>query len=195
LALENARLLDEAQRRAAQEQSLSKLSAKYGPFRLILNHFTDRLRELHQLPNVAEVSAILSSPKSDRKDGLNPLIIDESFVKLTQIVEINYLTIKELGSESRKAGIARSRINLANRLSLSFIGLTTLVLLIGLTIAYFNFRNQFRSQLKQQLVDIVSVVALQQNGDAFINIHSPQDPAYKTIRQQKPQKFDPQIPI
>jgi GAF domain-containing protein len=75
-------------------------------------------------------------------------------------------------------------INLANRLSLSFIGLTALVLIIGLAIAYFNFRSQFRAQLQQRLEDIVSVAALQQNGDAFISVHSDQDPAYQTIRLQ-----------
>lgn len=74
--------------------------------------------------------------------------------------------------------------NLANRLSLSFIGLTALVLVIGLSIAYLNFRSQFRAQLQQRLEDIVSIAALQQNGDAFINIHSEQDPAYEAIRSQ-----------
>ena len=64
LALENARLLDEAQRRAAQEQTLSKLTADLG---LSLDPDTilqTALRELHQLPNVSEVSAYITSSQS-----------------------------------------------------------------------------------------------------------------------------------
>jgi GAF domain-containing protein/HAMP domain-containing protein len=71
LALENARLLDEAQRRAAQEQSLSKLTASMG---LSLDPDTilqTAIRELHQLPNVAEVSAFISSPQSSKDEGPN----------------------------------------------------------------------------------------------------------------------------
>jgi GAF domain-containing protein len=60
LALENARLLDEAQRRAAQEQSLSELAAELSrsldPDILLQS----ALRELHQLPNVSGVSVHLS---------------------------------------------------------------------------------------------------------------------------------------
>ena len=85
-------------------------------------------------------------------------------------------------SETRK--LQNHGINLANRLSLSFIGLTALVLIIGLAVAYFSFRNQFRAQLQQRLKDIVSIAALQQNGDAFIKIQSEQDAAFATIRTQ-----------
>ena len=60
LALENARLLDEAQRRAAQEQSLSELAAKLSrsldPDILLQT----TIRELHQLPNVSGVSISLA---------------------------------------------------------------------------------------------------------------------------------------
>ena len=60
LALENARLLDEAQRRAAQEQSMSdladKLSRSLDPDILLQT----AIRELHQLPNVSGVSVYLS---------------------------------------------------------------------------------------------------------------------------------------
>jgi GAF domain-containing protein/HAMP domain-containing protein len=60
LALENARLLDEAQRRAAQEQSMSELAAKLSrsldPDILLQT----AIRELHQLPNVTEVSVYLA---------------------------------------------------------------------------------------------------------------------------------------
>ncbi len=68
LALENARLLDEAQRRAAQEQSMSELAAKLSrsldPDILLQT----AIRELHQLPNVTEVSVYLApsgKPTSD----------------------------------------------------------------------------------------------------------------------------------
>jgi GAF domain-containing protein len=60
LALENARLLDEAQRRAAQEQSMSDLAAKLSrsldPDILLQT----AIRELHQLPNVSGVSVYLT---------------------------------------------------------------------------------------------------------------------------------------
>jgi GAF domain-containing protein len=69
LALENARLLDEAQRRAAQEQSLSELTTKLSrsldPDILLQT----AIRELHQLPNVSEVSVYLApSEKSTNGD-------------------------------------------------------------------------------------------------------------------------------
>ncbi len=61
LALENARLLEEAQRRAAQEQSMSELAAKLSrsldPDILLQT----AIRELHQLPNVSGVSVYLAS--------------------------------------------------------------------------------------------------------------------------------------
>jgi GAF domain-containing protein len=60
LALENARLLEEAQRRASQEASLSdlasKLSRSLDPGVLLQT----AIRELHQLPNVSGVSVYLA---------------------------------------------------------------------------------------------------------------------------------------
>jgi GAF domain-containing protein len=61
LALENARLLDEAQRRAAQEQSLSGLAAELSRSLDPSILLQTALRELHQLPNVSGVSVSLSS--------------------------------------------------------------------------------------------------------------------------------------
>jgi GAF domain-containing protein len=63
LALENSRLLHNAQQRALHEQSLSDLTARLG-----LSVDTDALlqtavRELHQLPNVTEVSIFLTPPE------------------------------------------------------------------------------------------------------------------------------------
>jgi GAF domain-containing protein len=71
LALENARLLDEAQRHAAQEQSLSDLSARLSlsldPSVLLQT----TIRELHQLPNVSEVSTYLTPPEKPSPDKTN----------------------------------------------------------------------------------------------------------------------------
>jgi GAF domain-containing protein len=61
LALENARLLDDAQRHAAQEQSLSELTAHLSRSLDSDTILQTALRELHQLPNVDEVSVFLSS--------------------------------------------------------------------------------------------------------------------------------------
>ena len=70
LALENARLLDEAQHRAAQEQSLSELATELSrsldPDILLQT----AIRELHQLPNVSGVSVYLTpSDKSAPDDA------------------------------------------------------------------------------------------------------------------------------
>lgn len=72
LALENSRLLSDAQQRAFQEQSLSELTAQLGR-----SIDSDALlqtvaRELHQIPNVAEVSVYLapeSGPKTETLSG------------------------------------------------------------------------------------------------------------------------------
>jgi GAF domain-containing protein len=68
LALENARLLEEAQRRAAQEQSMSeladKLSRSLDPDILLQT----AIRELHQLPNVSGVSVYLASSEKPTPD-------------------------------------------------------------------------------------------------------------------------------
>lgn len=71
LALENARLLDEAQRHAAQEQSLSDLSARLS---LSLDPgvlLQTTIRELHQLPNVSEVTTYLTPPEKSSPDKTN----------------------------------------------------------------------------------------------------------------------------
>jgi len=69
LALENARLLDEAQRRAAQELSLSdlavKLSRSLDPDILVQT----AIRELHQLPNVSGVSVQLTPSEKSPTDN------------------------------------------------------------------------------------------------------------------------------
>jgi GAF domain-containing protein len=61
LALENARLLDEAQRRAAQEQAISELAARLGRSVDPDSILQAAVRELHMLPNVEEVSVFINS--------------------------------------------------------------------------------------------------------------------------------------
>jgi len=60
LALENARLLDDAQRRAAQEQSLSQLTAHLSSSLDPDVILQTAVRELYHLPNVEEVTVFLS---------------------------------------------------------------------------------------------------------------------------------------
>ena len=60
LALENARLLDEAQRHAEAEQSLSELTAKLSASLDPQTILRTIVKELHQLPNVEEVSVLVS---------------------------------------------------------------------------------------------------------------------------------------
>jgi GAF domain-containing protein len=69
LALENARLLEDTERRAAQEQKLidltARLSRSLDPDILL----QETVRELRQLPNVSEVSVYITSPKSPSGDS------------------------------------------------------------------------------------------------------------------------------
>lgn len=74
LALENARLLEESQKRALQEQSINEISSKLSQALDIDTLLQTAVRELHQLPSVAEVSVYLesasgkqTSQSSDRK--------------------------------------------------------------------------------------------------------------------------------
>ncbi len=64
LALENARLLDDAQRRASQEQALSELTARLSRSLDPETLLQTAIRELHQLPNVSEVSVFVTPPRS-----------------------------------------------------------------------------------------------------------------------------------
>jgi GAF domain-containing protein/HAMP domain-containing protein len=68
LALENARLLDETRQRAVQEQTINELTGRFSrsldPDVLLQS----ALRELHRLPNVAEVSVYLTSPDTGKKE-------------------------------------------------------------------------------------------------------------------------------
>lgn len=72
LALENARLLDDAQRRAAQEQSLNELTTRLSRSLDPDTLLQTAVRELHQLPNVSEVSVYISPPRSTNDDKPQP---------------------------------------------------------------------------------------------------------------------------
>ncbi len=73
LALENARLLDEAQRRAAQEQAISELAARLGRSVDPDSLLQAAVRELHLLPNVEEVSVYISSgEETNSNNGTEP---------------------------------------------------------------------------------------------------------------------------
>jgi GAF domain-containing protein/HAMP domain-containing protein len=72
LALENSRLLAEAQQRAFQEQSLSELTSRLGRSIDSDSLLQTIARELHQIPNVAEVSVYLApeaAPKPETPGG------------------------------------------------------------------------------------------------------------------------------
>ena len=72
LALENARLLEEAQRHAVQEQSISELTTRLSSSLDPENLMQTTLRELHQIPNVAEVSVYITPAKPAREGQDKP---------------------------------------------------------------------------------------------------------------------------
>ena len=65
LAIENARLLEDTQRRAAREQTLSEMGARFTRSLDIDTVLQTAVRELGQLPNVAEVSVHVAPPDED----------------------------------------------------------------------------------------------------------------------------------
>jgi GAF domain-containing protein/HAMP domain-containing protein len=73
-------------------------------------------------------------------------------------------------------------------LAIAAIGITILVL-------YLNFSQMIREDLRQRIISIVAVAALQQNGDEFASITSEKDPLYEKFRLQnlKIRRSDPEI--
>jgi GAF domain-containing protein len=69
LALENARLLEETRRRAEWEQSLSQLTARFSRSLDLDTMLQAAVRELGQLPNVAEVSVHMGVPEEQPAVG------------------------------------------------------------------------------------------------------------------------------
>jgi GAF domain-containing protein/HAMP domain-containing protein len=70
------------------------------------------------------------------------------------------------------------------RLFLSFTLLAFLALGVALAVSYINLRQQTRADLHQRLLNIVSLSALQQNGNLFMSVNSSSDPAFEQIRLQ-----------
>ncbi len=63
LALENARLIDETQRKAFQEETISHLSVEFSRGLNIEGIITNAVKELSRLPAVSEVSIYLGAPE------------------------------------------------------------------------------------------------------------------------------------
>jgi len=63
LALENARLLEDAQQRANREQTISNLASSFGRYTDPDTLLQTAIRELHRLPNISEVSVVVSPPE------------------------------------------------------------------------------------------------------------------------------------
>lgn len=67
LALENARLLEETQLRAAREQTISAMSSRFGQTTDMDTLLKLAVQELHQLPNITEASIYLGNATSKSK--------------------------------------------------------------------------------------------------------------------------------
>lgn len=67
LAMENARLLDESQRRAMREQKVNEFSNRFSRSLDVDALLQKAVRELHSLPQVSEV-AVLISPEKESGD-------------------------------------------------------------------------------------------------------------------------------
>ncbi len=69
LAVENARLLEESQRRAAREQTVNDLSSRLSRSLDMDTLLQNAVRELHRIPRVSEVSVFVSPEKSPGNTG------------------------------------------------------------------------------------------------------------------------------
>jgi GAF domain-containing protein/HAMP domain-containing protein len=86
-------------------------------------------------------------------------------------------------------------MSLRTRLVLSFTLLAFFAVGLSMGVSFYNYRNQLRSDLKQRLLNIVSLAALQQNGDLFLTVQSANDLPYDQIRLQNTaiKDSDPEI--
>lgn len=75
-------------------------------------------------------------------------------------------------------------VKLRTRVALGFVALAILASGLTLAFVFLNFRDQLRDSLRQRLVSIVSLAALQQDGDAFQTIQSADDPEYTRVWAQ-----------
>jgi GAF domain-containing protein len=67
LALENARLLEETQLRAAREQTISNMSSRFGQTTDMDTLLKLAVQELHQLPNITEASIFIGNTTAKSK--------------------------------------------------------------------------------------------------------------------------------
>ena len=86
-------------------------------------------------------------------------------------------------------------LDLRTRLAVNFTLFSGLMLGLTLGFTYFSYRARSTAEIRQRLLDIVAVAALQQDGDAFSAIESPQDPEYEQVvlRNLEIRKTDPEI--
>lgn len=64
---------------------------------------------------------------------------------------------------------------LGTRLAWTFTVLTTIAIVVTSGLLFLNFRNQLRQDVRQRLLNIVSIVALQQDGDLHARLVNPED--------------------
>ena len=75
-------------------------------------------------------------------------------------------------------------ISLRTRLAIYFTLLCVLVSALITGILYYNFKLELREELKNRLVSITSIAALQQDGDTILKITSADDENYRKINEQ-----------
>ena len=68
LAIENARLLEDSQRRAIREQTLNELTTRLSRSLDLENLLQNAVLELHKLPQVTDASVVIA-PQEQRKQG------------------------------------------------------------------------------------------------------------------------------
>lgn len=67
------------------------------------------------------------------------------------------------------------------RLTVAFTLLGTLVVAVVILIQFSNFRTALRNEIKQRLISITRIAALQQDGDTLIKVASGDDEFYRTV--------------
>jgi GAF domain-containing protein/HAMP domain-containing protein len=74
--------------------------------------------------------------------------------------------------------------SLRTRLAIYFTLLCILVSALIIGILYYNFKLELRAELKNRLVSITSIAALQQDGDMLLKVTSADDENYRKINEQ-----------
>jgi len=73
---------------------------------------------------------------------------------------------------------SRRTTTLQTRIVIGLVVLSTITLAAAFGVSDFNLRRELRTALKQRLINIVTLAAMQQDGDAFTRIQSPSDPEF-----------------